>query len=137
PSFGSGLETARTRSNGLTLLLIAIGASGWFHAMLFGGILVYSWMHKNDEPEKRLAPVEIVDLTKMPSLKVKLDEIRKIAALNEPKFTPPDMAKGQIVELPDDGASKEAPKNGKYLATANHTVAEEPVSKAQGMAPKV
>ena len=81
PAFGSGGKPPK-RSGG-TALLVAILLSIWFHGSIFTGVVVWNWWHRPPVTVDDGPQVEMVDLSKNPALKLKLDEIRKIARLEE------------------------------------------------------
>ena len=142
PAFGGGNKPPR-RSGG-TALIVAILLSMWFHATIFTGVVAWNWMHREPVPAKSGPEVEMVDLSKNPALRLKLDEIRKIVKLEEargivPAPPPPTDSKPgkQLVELAKPARPEDAPKDAKFLSEENHHVAEETVSRDQVMAPKV
>lgn len=142
PAFG-GNDRPPRRSGGVAVL-VAILLSMWLHATIFTSVVVWNWMHKVPPHEAPGPEIEMVDLAQNPALKLKLDQIRKIARIEEARgfapvpTPPPDVAPGkQLVELAKPASPQDAPANAKYLAAENHKVAEETVSRDQVMAPKV
>src|SRR3954469_9695524 len=78
PPFGGGGKPPK-RSGG-TALLVAILLSMWLHGTIFTSVVAWNWWHRQTAPPADEGPqVEMVDLSKNPALKLKLDEIRKIA----------------------------------------------------------
>lgn len=139
PAFGDG-RPPRRRS--FKALVLAIAASAWVHATILGTAAAWAWMHRPPPAREKPSDVEMIDLNTMPALRAKVEEIRKIARIDEAKARPvvpptPKSPDGQIVQLPKPATEEKAPENAKYRASDNHNVKEETVAAHQMMAPKV
>src|SRR4051812_41225979 len=73
PAFGGDKKPPKRSS--AKALLLAILFSMVLHGSIFGGVVVWNRLHRPDPADEAGPEIEMVDLSKDPRLKLRLDEI--------------------------------------------------------------
>ena len=111
PSFSEDVPERPKRSI-WNALVIALLCSAVIHLTVVGGVAIWNYYHQ-PPPRPDDPSVEVVDVSKDPALKAKLEQIRNLVKLDEAKLsTREDLhPKGQLVQLPHPATEEEAPKD--------------------------